>query len=95
MKKLSLGKLSLASEEVLQRSELLNIYGGSGSETCGVRMSSGSTMPTYEFESGSATLTYENGTYTFRNLSYQDAQQFSAVSGANWCCSSCSTTSWY
>ena len=30
MKKLSLGKLKLASEEVLQRSQLAMIYGGSG-----------------------------------------------------------------
>lgn len=30
MKKLSLGKLKLASDEVLQRSQLINIYGGSG-----------------------------------------------------------------
>lgn len=95
MKKLSLGKLKLASEEVLQRSELVNIYGGSGSETCGVRVSSGSTMPQYQFTSGSATLTSENGTYTFRNLTYEDARQFSGISGASWCCSSCSTSSWY
>jgi natural product precursor len=32
MRKLSLGKLKLASEEVLQRSQLAMIYGGSGSE---------------------------------------------------------------
>lgn len=31
MKKLSLGKLKLASEEVLQRSQLASIYGGSES----------------------------------------------------------------
>ncbi|MFD2036241.1 hypothetical protein ACFSKL_15665 [Belliella marina] len=31
MKKLNLGKLKLASEEVLQRSQLAGIYGGSGS----------------------------------------------------------------
>lgn len=30
MKKLKLGKLKLASEEVLQRSQLSTIYGGSG-----------------------------------------------------------------
>jgi len=32
MKKLRLGKLKLASEEVLQRSQLANIYGGSGGD---------------------------------------------------------------
>ncbi|TXE06426.1 hypothetical protein [Algoriphagus aquimarinus] len=31
MKKLKLGKLELTSEEVLDRNELTNIYGGSGS----------------------------------------------------------------
>lgn len=31
MKKLNLGKLKLVSEEVLQRSQMANIYGGSGS----------------------------------------------------------------
>lgn len=35
MKKLSLEKLKLASEEVLQRSQLLTIHGGSGCSTNG------------------------------------------------------------
>ena len=34
MKKLNLGKLKLASEEVLQRSQLAGIYGGSGGSDC-------------------------------------------------------------
>ncbi|REG84542.1 hypothetical protein [Algoriphagus antarcticus] len=34
MKKLSLGKLNLLSEEVLQRSQLASIYGGSGGGSC-------------------------------------------------------------
>jgi hypothetical protein len=32
MKKLNLGKLKLAMEEVLQRNQLVTIYGGSGSD---------------------------------------------------------------
>jgi hypothetical protein len=34
MKKLNLEKLKLAAEDVLQRSELAGIYGGSGGITC-------------------------------------------------------------
>lgn len=34
MKKLSLGKLKLASEEVLQRGQSAKIYGGSGEFSC-------------------------------------------------------------
>lgn len=34
MKKLSLGKLKLASDEVLHRSQLSMIYGGNGGSAC-------------------------------------------------------------
>ena len=43
MKKLNLEKLKLAAEDVLQRSQMTTIYGGSGggSGTCGVKLSNG------------------------------------------------------
>jgi natural product precursor len=40
MKKLSLGKLKLASEEVLERSQLSKIYGGSEGSTCWIQCDS-------------------------------------------------------
>lgn len=47
MKKLSLGKLKLASEEVLQRSQLASIYGGSdGFGTCGAGWNEGGVWKT-------------------------------------------------
>ncbi len=46
MKKLSLGKLKLLSEEVLQRSQLANIYGGYDYECyCGFVGGSGQNDP--------------------------------------------------
>ncbi|REG84550.1 hypothetical protein [Algoriphagus antarcticus] len=50
MKKLSLGKLRLSGEEVLGRSQLANIYGGSGGSgseliLCTCKTSSGGTTP--------------------------------------------------
>lgn len=44
MKKLNLGKLKLASEEVLLRSQLAGIYGGSGGAGC-LTMKCGSSHP--------------------------------------------------
>lgn len=48
MKKLSLGKLKLDSEEVLQRSQLATIYGGSGGQghTCYCRDKEATTSKT-------------------------------------------------
>ncbi len=44
MKKLNLGKLKLSLNEVLDRSQLAMIYGGSGSGTCGVKLANGAVF---------------------------------------------------
>lgn len=75
MKKLSLGKLKLLAEEVLQRSQMANIHGGSGSNpycdapgTCGYKAPSG---------------------FLSCYCSKATVQGWVAKYGGNYCCDSC------
>ncbi|TXE06439.1 hypothetical protein [Algoriphagus aquimarinus] len=61
MKKLSLGKLKLASVEVLQRSQMVNIYGGSGSVPDCIDMKCGSDYPTAVCCGGTSCDSITNG----------------------------------
>jgi hypothetical protein len=74
MKKLNLEKLKLAAEDVLQRSQLSTIYGGSVqcipvSGTCAYKDTSG---------------------YTVCNISRATAECYVNKYGGNWCCTNCS-----
>jgi hypothetical protein len=82
MKKLNLEKLKLAAEDVLQRSQLAGIYGGSGGSggdcpsafgTCG-----------YNPPSGDATCGWSRA--TVECIANRD--------GGSWCCDSCGTASY-
>lgn len=78
MKKLSLEKLKLAAEDVLQRSQLAGIYGGSGGSnpycdapgTCGYISPSG---------------------YQSCNCSKSTVMNWQAQYGGNYCCDSCAS----
>jgi natural product precursor len=71
MKKLNLEKLKLAAEDVLQRSEMTTIYGGSGG-TCGYITAGG---------------------VNFCGVS-QAVALANVGPGGNWCCDSCSSTTY-
>lgn len=78
MKKLSLGKLRLSGDEVLERSQLASIFGGSGS--CG-----------YATRSGPGGAWYGCCTVSGSQAAEFMTQGYSS-SDAYWCCNSCSTT---
>ena len=87
MKKFNLGKLKLASDEVLQRNQMSNIYGGSGSggssDNCCVHMREAGTNAYIGSTCGHSYMDavgwYHMGSHT------QDGSQW--VSG--YCCTSC------
>lgn len=73
MKKLNLGKLKLVAEDVLQRSQMARIYGGSdycanAPGTCGYK---------------------DPGGYTVCNLSLSTVLCYVNKYGGNYCCDSC------
>ncbi|WP_439482823.1 hypothetical protein [Cyclobacterium plantarum] len=79
MKKLNLEKLKLAAEDVLQRSQMAGIYGGSGGScpsafgTCG-----------YNSPDGYATCGWSRET----------VECFANRYGGNWCCDSCGSATY-
>jgi hypothetical protein len=44
---------------------------------------------------GYSSMYYNNGTRTFYGVSSADAQAQAVGSGAHWCCTNCSSASWY
>lgn len=89
MKKLKLGKFNLLSEEVLQRSQLAAIYGGSGSggSQCCIHLRDSNTNAYL-----GSTCEMQDGT----PITYNQAQEwyFMSTSGSGmwvsgYCCSSC------
>jgi|GEM_PF-2743059 len=78
MKKLNLEKLKLAAEDVLQRSQLAGIYGGSGeSGTCGYLY-----PPDHPTHPNEETCGWSKAT----------VMNFQATMGGWYCCESCGTS---
>lgn len=78
MKKLNLEKLKLAAEDVLQRSQLAGIYGGSGG--------SGGDCP-----AGFGTCGYKppGGGKPQCGWSREFVECYAQANGGNWCCDQC------
>lgn len=76
---INLEKLGLYSNEVLHRSQMANILGGTGDAsldeggTCGVKLANGAE---------------------FCGMSKSDALDAVQKNGGNWCCDSCDTASY-
>ena len=98
MKKL--GKLTINPEKVINNEELINLRGGTDytTGTCGAYLPNGETG--YGINPGDtwAGSSYEvnNGANIYRGVSKEFALAITqGVTGAKWCCDSCSQTSWY
>lgn len=88
-------KISLNSvKSYLSRDEMREINGGG---TCGAYLPNGqgNSVPVFEQPNGGATIN-QGGPDVFRGITQAEALALTqGITGARWCCSNCSTASWY
>ena len=79
-----------------------NVMGGNAPGGCAVYLppGTGTGTPSNPTQWGGSGIQYSsatssNGTLTFYGVSAADAQAQAVGAGAHWCCSSCSSASWY
>lgn len=99
--------LLMLNSTKLSRAEMRHILGGyvqppSDSGTCAAYLPTGQGAPgsSYDATGGGCTNLHSNGNGTYSativGISSSDAQAITnGISGAHWCCTSCTTASWY
>ena len=111
MKKITTNGRSFGAAQSLTRQQLKNVMGGVTMTTqphnCAVYLPPGTgtgtvNSPTTWTQWGSSgggigfsSMSMNDGTSTFYGVSSADAQAQAVGTGAHWCCSNCSSASWY
>ncbi|WP_133176967.1 hypothetical protein [Terrimonas sp.] len=100
MKKLKLRALELGAEQILSREQMKRVIGGEVG-SCAVYLPNGATSgsvwsniptdPDYNYKS----MTINNGVWTVYGVTKDTASGQAASMGGSWCCTSCSSASWY